>query len=93
MGQDGSRQLTPLLRRVGRATLIALPLLFLGLFFYYPLAGLVQSGLSSNTGFTLDRLTRIFSDSYLRHVLLFTAWEALLSTLASVALEIGRAHV
>ena len=93
MGHDGSRQLTPLLRRAGRATLIALPLLFLGLFFYYPLAGLVQSGLSSNTGFTLDRLTRIFSDSYLRHVLLFTVEEALLSTLASVALGLPLAYL
>ncbi len=93
MGQDGSRQLTPLLRRAGRVTLIALPLLFLGLFFYYPLAGLVQSGLSSNTGFTLERLTRIFSDSYLRHVLLFTVEEALLSTLASVALGLPLAYL
>jgi len=82
-----------LLGGAGRATLLALPLLFLGLFFYYPLAGLVRSGLSGPTGFTLERLIGIFSDGYLRHLLLFTACEALLSTLASVALGLPLAYL
>ncbi|OGF54928.1 MAG: hypothetical protein A2Z21_08305 [Candidatus Fraserbacteria bacterium RBG_16_55_9] len=79
--------------RAGRAALIALPLFFLGLFFYYPLAGLVMRGLTGPAGVSLSQLTRIFSDGYLRHVLLFTVEQALLSTLASVILGFFLAYL
>jgi thiamine transport system permease protein len=73
--------------------LVALPLLFLGAFFYGPLVGLIARGLIGPAGFTLNRLAQIFSDSYLRHVLLFTVEQALLSTLASVALGLPLAYL
>lgn len=81
------------MHRAGGAALAALPLLFLGIFFYYPLTGLIARGLSGPWGLTLNRLAQIFSDSYLRHVLLFTVEQALLSTLASVALGLPLAYL
>jgi thiamine transport system permease protein len=81
------------LRRGGRAVVIALPLAFLGVFFYYPLAGLIERGLTDPSGVTLERVAQILSDSYLQRVFLFTIEQALLSMLGSVALGVPLAYV
>ncbi|MBI1729268.1 iron ABC transporter permease [Candidatus Acetothermia bacterium] len=78
--------------KVGRVILIALPLLFLGAFFYLPLFQLLVRGLSSSAGLSLERLSALLSNSYLQHVLLFTLGQAILSMLGSVILCFGLAY-
>ncbi len=70
-----------------------MPLLFLALFFYYPLAGLFREGLTAEGRFTLRYLAAVFTDPYLRHVILFTAEQALLSTLLAAAIGLPWAYI
>ncbi len=77
--------------RLGRAALLALPLFFLGIFFYLPLGGLVLRGLGSPEG--LQRVWDLVSDPYIQRVARFTVVQALLSTLASVAIGLPLAYV
>lgn len=60
----------------------AVPLAFLGLFFFYPVANIVASSLSQGwTGF-LD----IFNSSRTRDAIWFTTWQAAASTVVTVAI-------
>ncbi|MDP6284553.1 MAG: iron ABC transporter permease [Acidimicrobiales bacterium] len=60
----------------------AVPLAFLGLFFFYPVANIVASSLSQGwTGF-LD----IFNSSRTRDAIWFTTWQAVASTVVTVAI-------
>ncbi len=76
-----------------RAAVPLLPVLFLVLFFYLPIANLLREGLTHNGSFSLEFITRILTDDYFHHVILFTFWQALLSTLASMALGVPLAYV
>lgn len=76
---------------LGRAGVLALPLLFLGIFFYVPLGGLILRGLGSPDG--LARVGELVSDPYIQGVARFTVVQALLSTLASVAIGLPLAYV
>ena len=82
--------------RAWRALAYGAPLAFLGLFFLYPLAAIVDRGLRSGGGeTTLDVLT----DPLTREVVWFTVWQALASTALTLivalpaALVIGRFRV
>lgn len=77
--------------RLGRAAVLALPLLFLGIFFYVPLGGLILRGIGSPEGLT--RVGELVSDPYIQRVARFTVVQALLSTLASVAIGLPLAYV
>lgn len=81
------------LKRMVRGALIALPLVFLMVFFYYPLAGVLQEGVIDEAGPTLQYLKEIFRDSYFRRIILFTAEQALLSTLAAILLGLPWAYI
>jgi thiamine transport system permease protein len=70
----------------GEQLLLALPVLFLVVFFYGPIANLLREGLTKDGAFSLEFLWAVLTDDYFRHVILFTLWQALLSTLASIAL-------
>ena len=63
-----------------------MPLAFLALFFFYPLATIVERGL---TGSPLDVLT----DSTTREVVWFTAWQALASTALTIVVALPAAYV
>ncbi len=84
-----------MLRHYGgaRAAVPLLPVLFLALFFYLPLVNLLREGLTHNGGFSLEFIKRILTDDYFQHVIFFTLWQALLSTLASIALGVPLAYV
>ena len=77
--------------KLGRAAAVALPLLFLGIFFYVPLGGLILRGIGSPEG--LARVWELASDPYIQRVARFTVVQALLSTLASVAIGLPLAYV
>jgi len=72
---------------------LLLPLLFLVIFFYAPVANLLREGLTQDGAFSLEFVQRILTDDYFRHVILFTLWQALLSTLASIALGLPVAYM
>lgn len=73
--------------------LLALPLLFLVIFFYAPIVNLLREGLTSDGTFSLAFVQKILTDDYFQHVILFTLWQALLSTLASIALGLPLAYI
>jgi thiamine transport system permease protein len=63
------------------------------IFFYAPVANLLREGLTQDGAFSLEFVKRILTDDYFRHVILFTLWQALLSTLASIALGLPVAYM
>jgi thiamine transport system permease protein len=77
----------------GEQLLLALPVLFLVFFFYGPIANLLREGLTKDGAFSLEFLWTVLTDDYFRHVILFTLWQALLSTLASIALGLPLAFI
>ena len=73
-------------RAAWRALTLGVPLAFLALFFFYPLATIVERGL---TGSPLDVLT----DSTTGEVVWFTVWQALASTALTIAVALPAAYV
>ena len=72
---------------------MSLPLLFLAIAFYYPLLRLFREGVTENGRFTLRFLADVFSDPYFRRIILFTAKQALWSTLLSIAIGLPWAYL
>lgn len=77
----------------GEGLLLLFPLLFLIVFLYAPIANLLREGLTKDNAFSLEFVQRILTDDYFRHVIFFTLWQALLSTLASIALGLPLAYI
>jgi thiamine transport system permease protein len=75
--------------RAWRALTIGVPLAFLGLFFVYPLAAIVDRGLRGAGDPPLDVLT----DPLTREVVWFTAWQAFASTALTIAVATPAAYV
>ncbi|MDW8141337.1 MAG: iron ABC transporter permease, partial [Candidatus Bipolaricaulota bacterium] len=73
--------------------LVIIALLFLILFFYWPVARLLAEGLTHNEKFSLDFIVQILTDAYFQHVIGFTFYQALWSTLASIALGLPLAYI
>jgi thiamine transport system permease protein len=65
----------------------AVPLAFAGLFFVWPLATILARSLRA--GAVLD----VLGDAQLRHVMWFTLWQAVVSTLLTLALGLPAAYV
>ncbi len=72
---------------------LLLPVLFLVVFFYVPVANLLREGLTRDGSFSLEFMRRILTDDYFQHVILFTLWQALLSTVASIVLGLPLAYI
>ena len=77
-------------RHLGRVAAVALPAVFLGVFFLYPVAAIVGRGL---TGEGLDRLTGLPGSASFRSVAWFTLWQALVSTVLTVVVALPGAHL
>jgi thiamine transport system permease protein len=77
--------------RAWRAAAYGVPLAFLALFFAYPLAAILERGLSSDgaTGSALDVLT----DPVTVDVVWFTVWQAVASTLLTIAVALPASYV
>ena len=74
--------------------LLLFPLLFLSLFFFFPLFSILIEGLTDEGGrFTLGHLGAVVTDTYSLRVIGFTAQQAILSTLASILLGLPGAYI
>ncbi|RLE31436.1 iron ABC transporter permease [Candidatus Acetothermia bacterium] len=73
--------------RRGAGTVLALlPLAFLALAFFLPLAQVLSQGVREGGRWTSGRLAEVLADPYVRHLLRFTLEQALLSAGLSLAL-------
>jgi thiamine transport system permease protein len=74
--------------------LLALPpLLFLGVFYFYPLVKIMGLSLTPVGGQAWAPFAALFSKSYYLQTLWFTTWQAALSTMLSVLLALPGAYV
>lgn len=79
--------------RWGRRALLLVPLIFLAIFFFYPLASILIFSLFGDGAFDLSGFLRIITTSYYRDTLWFTLGQATLSTVLTIALVIPAAYV
>ena len=73
--------------------LYLLPLAFLAVFFFYPLAVVVSQSLAPGGQWNLAPTLRFLGQPYFGRVLWFTTWQATLSTLLTLALGLPAAYV
>jgi len=84
----------PLIRRAPWLLVLAVPpLVFLALFFAWPVLAIVDRGLRPTGSFQLDVFSEVLSDPNIRAVGWFTLWESVLSTLLCLLLGIPGAAV
>ena len=81
----GSRVLTVLA--------VAVPTLFVAVFFAYPVASILGRGLVPDGHLDLAPLRGVFTDPSLRGVVWFTVWQAALSTALTLAIGLPGAYV
>jgi thiamine transport system permease protein len=79
--------------RVGGALLAIVPIVFLAVFFAYPVIAIVGRGLAPEGSLDLDPLRTVVNDPGLRHVIWFTVWQAALSTVLTVAVALPGAYI
>jgi thiamine transport system permease protein len=75
------------------ALLYLVPLLFLALFFFYPLLSIFALSFTPGGMVDLSALRKLISSSYYVHTLWFTVWQATASTLLTVLLALPGAYV
>jgi len=78
---------------LGRSTLFLIPLAFLGIFFFYPLATIVARGLAPDGVLDLSAFARIIGSPFYLDTLWFTFWQAAVSTLLTLAAALPAAYV
>src|SRR3972149_4012974 len=76
-----------------RSILVLIPLAFLGVFFFYPLAAIVARGLAPGGVLGLSACGRIARGPFYLDTLWFTFWQAALSTLLTVVAAMPAAYV
>lgn len=69
------------------------PLLFLLLFYFYPLAEILRRSLFPEEGGASTPLATLFADTYFLRVIGWSAWQALLSTVLTLAAALPAAYV
>lgn len=78
--------------KLGLALLWSLPLAFLGLFYFFPLASILALSFERGASI-LQPFMDIFSSASLRGVVGFTFWQAALSTLLTLAVGLPAAYL
>lgn len=73
--------------------LFLLPILFLLIFFFYPLYKILILSLVEGGVIQLDKVTQIFTTPTYARILWFTVWQAALSTLLTVLLALPSAYI
>ena len=73
--------------------LSTLPLLFLALFYFYPLAAILAFSFFGNGALDLSGFQEIFVDPYYRNVLWFTTWQAAVSTILTILAALPAAYI
>lgn len=79
--------------RLRSAALVALPLVFLGYFFVYPLVTILVTGFTTGGRLDLDPLRAVFGRSALVNVAWFTVWQAVASTVLTLLIALPMANV
>ena len=70
-----------------------LPLVFLSLFFFYPLLAIFRLSLAPQGSLDLTALSKLVSTTYYARTLWFTTWQAAVSTLLTVVLAMPGAYI
>jgi thiamine transport system permease protein len=73
--------------------LYLVPLLFLALFFFYPLLSIFALSLAPEGAIDLTALRSLVSTDYYARILWFTVWQAVVSTMLTVLLALPGAYV
>ncbi|TVR18587.1 MAG: iron ABC transporter permease [Anaerolineaceae bacterium] len=81
------------LKRGASALLYALPVAFLALFFFYPLAAIFDLSLRPEGVLQWERLLDVVRSPYYQRTLRFTVWQATLSTALTIACALPCAYV
>ena len=76
----------------GRLLLLA-PLAYLGVFFLYPLVSILTRSLGGDAGFDLGPFRSLLGDSYYLGRIWFTIWQALVSTMLTLAVGLPAAFL
>ncbi|MBA3739040.1 MAG: ABC transporter permease subunit, partial [Actinobacteria bacterium] len=76
-----------------RAALLAPPVLFVGLLFVYPLVRILDVGLRPGGRLDLSVLGDVLGDAGLRGVVWFTLWQAVVSTVLTLAVGLPAAYL
>jgi len=94
-GMDRDRSLVARnpLGRIGTAAAIAIPTLFLGYFFLYPVVFITIRGLTPDGVFKPGIFAEVLTDPTLQGVAAFTLWQAILSTILTVVIALPAAWV
>lgn len=85
--------MTPVRARLGTAALAAVPLAALGLFFLYPVAGMVARGFWPGGTFDPGAVVEVLGRSRVHRVVWFTVWSSGVATLVAVLLGVPIAFV
>ncbi len=73
--------------------LALVPLVFLAVFFAYPVLSIVGRGLAPDWQVDLDPLGKVVTDASLRHIAWFTVWQATVSTVLTLLVALPGAYV
>ena len=73
--------------------LILLPILFLAIFFFYPLASITARGLAPQGVIDLSAFGKIAGSEFYRETLWFTFWQAAISTMLTILAAFPAAYV
>lgn len=90
---DGNRSSLRLLQKGIGYGLLLIPLLFLGVFYLYPLGSILGLSFLPEGQLDLSGFSRIIDSSYYRNTFGFTLWQAFLSTALTLALALPGAYV
>lgn len=74
-------------------SLLLLPLLFLAVFYFYPLAAIFGLSFAPDGRFEPDNLSQLLTRPLFRQTLWFTVWQAAVSTLLTLLLALPGAYV
>lgn len=76
-----------------RLGLMAVPVAFFAVFFAYPVSAIVARGLETDGTWQFGRITDVLTQPDIRHVLWFTTWQALASTVLTLLVALPGAYV
>jgi thiamine transport system permease protein len=80
-------------RRILSNGLYLLPLVFLALFFFYPLGAVIGESFAPENHLNLTAVTTLWREPYFGRALWFTIWQALLSTFLTLVIGLPAAFV
>lgn len=94
-GLSGSnrKQYTSSAPNIWRWILFSIPLIFLALFYFYPLIKIVLLSFLPEGSWQPDKLSRLFSSPVYARILWFTTWQAAVSMMLTVALALPGAYI